>query len=306
LPHRKAFRAVGSGTGVFEQGLTRMKPEHETGSREIGLKIGWLCGAYFLKLEHLHYGYWTDGLDVDVANLRCAQEAYVKFLLSHVPEGVGSVLDVSCEAGGIAGRLLSMGYTVDCVSSSDFLAGQTRQAVAEKCEIFECGYENLETEKRYDLILFVESFRYINLPRALAGTSKLLNAGGSLLICDIFRKDVDEDEVRQSNGHNLNKFYELIETYPFTLVEDIDITDQTAPNIDLLNEMLGKVAMPVADSLAGFVAERYPTIFKLLSWKYQEEMEKINAKYSGGSRTGEQFKQSKSYRLLHYSRKRDR
>lgn len=263
-----------------------------------------MCGEYFLKLEHLHYGYWTGELPVDITNLRSAQEAYVKFLLSHVPEGVKTILDVGCGAGRMAKRLLEMGYAVDCVSPSAFLTEQTRQAVGEKCEIFECGYEELETEKRYDLIMFVESFQYIDLPQAMANTAKFLNAGGSMLICDIFKKEVGEKSL-QSGGHDLSKFFNLVGTHPFTLVEDIDITDQTAPNIDLMNDALEKVAKPVADSIADFLAERYPTVFKLLSWKYQEELEKINKKYSGGSRTGEQFKQFKSYRLLQY-RKNDR
>ena len=29
-----------------------------------------------------HYGYWTDELDVDVANLHLAQDEYVKFICS--------------------------------------------------------------------------------------------------------------------------------------------------------------------------------------------------------------------------------
>ena len=280
-----------------------MKQKRESGSREVGLKIGWICGEYFLKLEHLHYGYWTGEQPVDITNLRCAQEAYVKFLFSHIPEGVKTILDVGCGAGRVAKKLLAMGYAVDCVSPSAFLTEKTRQAVAEECEIFECGYEELETEKRYDLIMFVESFQYIDLPQAMANTVKFLNAGGSMLICDIFKKEVGE-KSRQSGGHDLSKLFNLVETYPFTLVEDIDITDQTAPNIDLMNDALEKVAKPVADSISDFLAERYPTVFKLLSWKYQEELEKINKKYSGGSRTGEQFKQFKSYRLLRY-RKND-
>jgi 2-polyprenyl-3-methyl-5-hydroxy-6-metoxy-1,4-benzoquinol methylase len=280
-----------------------MKQKRESGSREVGLKIGCLCGEYFLKLRHLHYGYWTEGLNVDISNLGRAQEEYVKFLLSHIPQGVKTILDVGCGAGQLAQTLLSAGYAVDCVSPSAFLTEQTLKSVGDKSEIFECKYEELETQKRYDLILFVESFQYIDLPTALANTARFLNAGGHMLVCDIFKQS-GQEKSRQSGGHDLDKLFKLVETSAFTLVEDIDITEQTAPNIDLLNDALEKVGKPVVESIADFLAERYPTVFKLLSWKYQDELDKISKKYSGGSRTGEQFRQFKSYRLLLYRKDR--
>jgi len=280
-----------------------MKQKRKVSSREVGLKIGWICGEYFLKLEHLHYGYWTGELDVDIANVRLAQEAYVEFLLSHIPAGVKTILDVGCGAGSIARKLLSMGYEVDCVSPSTFLTEQARKSVGQKSEIFECKYEGLETDKRYDLILFVESFQYIKLPKALANTSRFLNAGGHMLICDIFKKGLTE-EGRQSGGHELNNFFRLVQTHPFQRIEDVDITEQTAPTMDLMDDALAKVGKPVMDAVTGLLADRYPGIFKLVSWKYRDELEKVTKKYSGGSRTGEHFKKFKTYRLLVY-RKED-
>jgi hypothetical protein len=51
-------------------------------SRNIGVEIGAICSKYFLKSQHLHYGYWTSDLEVDIANLRIAQENYARFLIS--------------------------------------------------------------------------------------------------------------------------------------------------------------------------------------------------------------------------------
>ena len=56
-----------------------MKKDKKTVSREIGVEIAAICGKYFLKLDHLHYGYWTDGLEVDIANVHIAQENYADF-----------------------------------------------------------------------------------------------------------------------------------------------------------------------------------------------------------------------------------
>ena len=276
-----------------------MKPKRKVSSREVGLKIGWICGEYFLKMEHLHYGYWPDDLDVDITNVRFAQEEYVKFLISHIPEGVKTILDVGCGAGRVARKLISMGYQVDCVSPSTHLTEEARKSVGDQSHIFNCKYQHMETDKRYDLVMFVESFQYISLLKALEQTAGFLNPGGHMLICDIFKKDV-EGEGKQKGGHLLSNFFKLIETCPFKLVEDIDITEQTAPTMDVLNDILVHVGKPVMNSVNEFLADRYPKIYKLVTWKFREDIEKLNEKYSGGSRTAEQFKKYKSYRLMLY------
>lgn len=286
-------------TKLFIRKGKRMKKGIKGNSREVGLKIGWLFGEYFLKLEHLHYGYWTGELEEDITNLRSAQEEYVKFVFSHIPKDVKSILDVGCGSGRVTHRLLSQGYKVDCVSPNDYLAGKARELIGRQSEIFECKYEKLETQKRYDMIMFLESFQYINLEKALLNTSKLLNDNGYLFICDIFKKDI-KDEHEQKGGHELKNFFEQIEKYPFTRLEDIDITERTAPNIRLLDDAMKQVAKPVIDTIGDFLAYRYPKSFKLISWKYQNELDKNYKKYFGGGRTAEDFIKFKTYRLLIY------
>ena len=100
--------------------------DKKTLSREIGLEIGMICGKHFLNVEHLHYGYWTKDLKVELASLPAAQKNYTDFLMSNIPDGVKSILDVGCGMGHTAKRLTEAGYTVDCVSPSSFLAQQAR------------------------------------------------------------------------------------------------------------------------------------------------------------------------------------
>jgi ubiquinone/menaquinone biosynthesis C-methylase UbiE len=252
-------------------------------------------------LDHLHYGYWPDDLDVDITNLRRAQDEYVKFFTSQIPEGVKTILDVGCGAGRVARKLISMGYEVDCVSPGAYLTEQARKSVGEKGHIFHCKYQNMETDKRYDLIMFIESFQYISLQSALDNTVRFLKPGGHMLICDTFKKDV-EGEGKQKGGHVMSNFLTRVEACPFKLIEDIDVTEQTAPTMDLLNDVLVNVGKPVTDSVIEFLADRYPTLYKLVSWKFRDDLEKVNDKYSGGSRTAEQFKKFKTYRLMLYQK----
>src|SRR4030042_340912 len=92
-----------------------------------------------------------------------------------------------------------------------------------KSHIFESAYEEIITENRYDLILFGESFQYINLEKALRTSWKLLNDGGYLLICDFFKMDAKGTSILRG-GHKLARFYDLVYKYPFKPILDIDIT----------------------------------------------------------------------------------
>ena len=268
-------------------------------SRNLGLEIAAICGKHFLKLEHLHYGYWTDGLEIDIANLHIAQKNYTNFVVSHIPDGVKTILDVGCGTGQTAKELTGMGYSVDCVSPSPFLTEQASSLLGETSRIFTCPFEEVETTDRYDLVLFSESFQYLALEKALEQTAKFLNSSGYMLICDIFKNDAEGKTVL-GGGHKLAKFRERVRHHPFELVVDEDITDQTAPNIDIFDAALKEVLAPVLDSGFGFLKGRYPLTVKFLRWKYRKKINRMYGKYLNGERTGEEFKRFKTYRLFLY------
>ncbi|MBA7651731.1 hypothetical protein ES703_59550 [subsurface metagenome] len=278
-----------------------MKKTKKDISRELGLEAGSICGKYFLKLEHLHYGYWTGDIEIDIANLHIAQDEYAKFVISHIPDGVKTILDVGCGTGQIAKKLLDMGYQVDCVSPCPFLKKQASELLGNRSHVFECFYENLQTVNRYDMVLFCESFQYIDMEQALSNTNKFLKSGGYLLICDIFRKGT-LDKTFMGGGHSLTKFYNLIAKSSFRLIENVDITEQTAPNMDLLDDAMESVVRPVVSAGVRFLESRNPITLKLLRWKYRKKINKAHKKYLEGRKTGENFKKYKSYQLFLYKR----
>jgi SAM-dependent methyltransferase len=115
-------------------------------SREFGLAIGLILGRFFVKMEDLHYGYWTDDLPIEMSNLEKAQAQYSDFLMSHIPEGMKSILDVGCGAGNTARKLLDRGYQVDCVSPNSILTSVAQEALGSRTTFFKCRFEDLQTD----------------------------------------------------------------------------------------------------------------------------------------------------------------
>jgi SAM-dependent methyltransferase len=270
-------------------------------SREIGLEVGYLCGNYFLKLDHLHYGYWTDDLEVDITNLHTAQDKYANFVISHIPDGTKSILDVGSGTGHIDKMLIDKGYEVDCLSPSTYLNRQISKLLNGKSRIYETTYEEFQAQRQYDLVLFCESFQYLNIEKALSNTHKFLNKDGCMLICDIFKREVDTKGV-MGGGHKLTKFNDFIDKTSFRLVESIDITRQTAPNMDLMNDVLQNVVRPIVNAGITLSKSRYRTITRFVRWTCRKKIAKLNHKYFEGGRTGEDFKERKLYQLLLYQK----
>lgn len=283
-----------------------MNSSKKVDSKDVGLQLGWILGKYLLETDHLHYGYWPEDLKVELANVAQAQKNYSDFLFSHIPEGIHSVLDVGCGTGANAERFIKEGYQVDCVSPSAFLTKRTLERVGDKCEMFECFFEDIETDKKYDMIFFSESFQYVKIEKSLDKCMKLLNKNGYILICDFF-KIPGEGVSTMGGGHKLAKFNETIAKYPLEKLVDIDITDKTSPNIQLVHEFLTSVAMPAKDIVFDAFKEKHSFIYRIVTsiamLFFGKKLRKLNSKYFCGDRNKETFERFKTYRFFLYRRK---
>jgi SAM-dependent methyltransferase len=276
-----------------------MKKKKKIDFKEIGLDVGLILAKQFFNTEYLHYGYWTDDLKVETTNVYQAQENYAELIASHIPVTTKTILDVGCGAGKFAEKLLDLGYAVDCVSPSPNLNRHVRKLIGDRCEIFECGYEELETNKQYDMVLFSESFQYIPVSESLSQSMRFLKKGGHILICDFFRRDV-EGTSPIGGGHELKDFYNAVAEYPLENLVDLDITKETAPSIDIVDDFLHNAIHPIYDLIFYVLDNNYPKIAKLIRWKYRKKLEKANYKYLQRQHNGESFAKFKSYHLLLY------
>jgi SAM-dependent methyltransferase len=270
-------------------------------SPEFGLALGLIMGRFMLGMEDLHYGYWPDGMAVTPANLPLAQRCYTDELLSDIPEGVRTILDVGCGAGRTAELLLERGYIVECVSPNAWLTAEARRRLGSRGVVYAGHFEDVPTEGRYDLLLFSESLLFMDLPAALARATALTVPGGHLLVSDVFRR-TGSGKGPIGGGHDWRRLEECLARAPFTLVRDTDITRFIAPTFDLVNRGSLEMVRPAYDLVMARMAARHPILMKLARWKYGKALARYEAKHFSGLRDGAHFARHKSYRRLLYRR----
>ena len=268
-------------------------------SREVGLIAGLNLCNFFIGTRDLHYGLWQDDLEVSVQNLPEAQRRYSDFLIGHIPAEVKRILDVGCGAGGLASELIARGYEVEGVSPSPLLSDAARRQAGEEFRIHEGRFEDVgfSDEERFDLVMFSESFQYITLNTVLGDAMRRIGPGGYILICDFFKTGAPGKSVI-GGGHPVAKFDAALEKSGLEVLEDIDITRETAPNLDLVDQMGRELLYPTFNLIGYAFGSNHPWLAKILRWKYRKKLDKIYHKYLSGERNAQSFARHKVYRLL--------
>jgi SAM-dependent methyltransferase len=266
-------------------------------SKKVGLDIQLNLFKFFFDSEYMHYGYWKPGLEVKGPNFKQAQEDYTQFETQHIPVGVKTILDIGCGSGKVAEELIGLGFQVTCVSPPSNLTDRAATRLAGKGAVHAMFFEDFKTDQKFDLALFSESYQYIDMKKGFAQCANMLNPGGHMLLADFFRTDAP-GKSPLGGGHKLKDFYETLKEQPFDIVEDIDITEQIAPTMTLINNLTMDVVYPTVCMVGDLLQSKYPWVYKLLKWKFKKKIEKNRVKHFTGQRNPENFKKYKSYRLI--------
>ena len=267
---------------------------------EAGLEFGLIFANYAWNTPYLHYGYFTDGLEPTPQNVLEAQERYTTFIFSHFPDDVKTVLDVGCGTGELAKQMVAKGLQVDVVSPGGFLTGKVKEKLAGSgAEVFNSFFEDVHTDKQYDLVMFSESFQYIPAQNALAQASKFCKPGGHILACDFFKLKA-EGKSPIGGGHDWAEYQEEVKKHPIEELKNIDITAETAPSLDVVDDFLERFAVPASLLIVRMVEHKAPWLVKLIKWKMGKKLEKTKYKYFERNINAESFAKHKTYRLLFY------
>jgi SAM-dependent methyltransferase len=269
-------------------------------SKEVGLEIGLIISKFFMKTEYLHYGLFTDGVVQDIHHLREAQENYAEMLLSYIPAGVKTILDVGGGSGKFAQTLHAHGYEVTMVSPSKMLNRYARDLLGDSVDVHTKKFQDLELGKEYDLVLFSESFQYIPMQESLTRAKQHLKPNGHVLISDFFKTDPERKSLL-GGGHRFDEWEQIIANHPeYKLLQERDITAETSPTIDIVKSLTESVIEPIWKLLFSLGEDRFPRSLKLLKWKFAKKITKIENKHFTGKRNGENFRKYKKYMVYLY------
>ncbi|MHA1203314.1 MAG: class I SAM-dependent methyltransferase, partial [Candidatus Heimdallarchaeaceae archaeon] len=229
-----------------------------------------------LGLNSLHLGIWKQGQPVTMDELPKAQKNYTVKLVGMFPEEAKSVLDVGAGVGDNAIYMSEEGMEVICISPSPSQEAYFSENILPEYEnvaFIRSRFEDLEIDKKFDVVLMSESSNYFPMEYGLDQTIRYLKDGGYLVMGAHFRKDSRED-FKEMHIHKT--YVENAKKRGLTLIEDIDVTEQVIPTVEIMHNVF-KYAPSLVDVLVDFYEKsfrkKYKIISKLASKFFKKEIE---------------------------------
>jgi SAM-dependent methyltransferase len=272
--------------------------------RKSGIMIDYGLMVYqkVFRLEALHLGLWEDGDSRDLDGFRKAQERYTDLLLSYIPDGVRSIIDVGCGTGATSLKLKGRDYAVSCLSPDEYQYELFKSRGIADIAFHPVKFEQLDTGARFDLALFSESFQYLDTEKAFAKCRSILQPGGYVLASDYFRKT----DTRYYRTCKVNEeFLSAARANGYVLAKAEDITERTLPTLTLGRELFERYGLPLADVLKTLAARKYPLVSRVLYRLFKKKIDKVGSyiyEHTPDKLDAEKFRRNMNYMIYLFKR----
>jgi SAM-dependent methyltransferase len=198
--------------------------------------------------DYLHAGYFdpipADPESISFADLKRAMQAYTDLVAARVPDDA-RVLDVGCGTGGLIGQLRARGVDATGLTPSAAHARYVRERHG--CEVVESKLEAIDIERwrgRFDVLTSMESFHNVPPERGVPIMRALLAPGGRWINIDYYRLRAD---TRNRSGRLLDDYRRALDAAGFEVVEEIDVSANTAPSMAFAHLVASRIVVPMID-----------------------------------------------------------
>ncbi len=238
-----------------------------------GLDLELFICTEVLKLKSLHYGYWEQPDELNIANVRKAQTRYRETLVDFIPANVKTILDVGCGIGDLSRELARLGYNVTAISP-DKNHGKFFDKTPSNLSFINNKFELFESDQKYDLIIMSESQNYFDPELGLQQCKKFLKPGGYLLISGMFGKD---ETVKIGDVFNIEEDYiERADKLNIKLVKKQDITAKVLPTMEYTQRCLVEYVNPSIKTAKHFLVTNSSLKSRVMTWVFSRELKKFN------------------------------
>jgi len=233
-----------------------------------------LIATDILELNSLHYGFWNNGEELTLSNLRKAQERYTVTLLELIPNGVKTILDVGCGIGDISLTLAKKGYIVTAISPDKNHKKYFDKYKDKNISFYNKKFEDIKFDKKFDLILLSESQGNFSPIITFKQCKRHLKKPGYLLVSDIFNRN----NKPSLNGVNSTEqeYITQAKEYNLKLIESIDITKEVLPTLQIAYNAHQKYFLPALSIFHHYIKKFAPLKYKLVKLFFYKQWKNLD------------------------------
>lgn len=232
-----------------------------------------------LKLKSLHYGLFEKDVarPISLKDIAEAQSGFTDRLLSHIPDGVRTVLDVGSGIGDNARAMAAKGIAVTAVSPDRNHAKYYEDTGSGNIEFHNLRFEDFEADRKFDMVLFSESLNYMNRGAALKKSRKLLKPGGHLLVANMFLNQVGDKSFHELKDDEI-PFVAQAKARGFDLLKHENITEATAPTLEPVHLLLRDQVPALANLVGMFIDASSPWKARVLRFLFRRQERELREK----------------------------